>query len=176
MTRDTGLGTRGWRCNSWRLAVAVVTAAYVVSGFSRTAVIAQTADVKRQLLGEWTLVKYEVFSDNGEARPGNYDVARINYGEREMSAHLMRTGGPKEAPATEPSRAAAYQRYLGYFGPYTIDTNARTVTHHVAGSSFPHWIGTDQVRHYAFTDSGLLTLSLKSGERVTQTLTWQRLK
>jgi hypothetical protein len=31
-------------------------------------------------------------------------------------------------------------------------------------------------RHYAFTESGQLTLSLKSGDRVTQTLTWERAK
>jgi len=137
---------------------------------------AQTDDVKRRLLGEWTLVQYDVFAENGETRPGNFDAGRIAYGEREMSAHLMRSGRPKEAPSTDTARASAYQAYLGYYGPYTIDTAKRTVTHHVAGSSFPHWIGTEQVRHYAFTASGQLTLSLKSGERVTQTLTWERVK
>jgi hypothetical protein len=131
-------------------------------------------EVKQRLLGEWTLVKYEVFGENGETRPGNYDVARIAYGEREMSAHLMRSGAAKQAPTTDASRAEAYQRYLGYFGPYTIDTDKRTVTHHVAGSSFPHWIGSEQVRHYAFMPNGQLTLSLKAGERITQTLTWAR--
>jgi hypothetical protein len=165
MRRAQGLGLK---------AVALTAMLHIVCGSGRTVVIAQADEVKQRLLGEWTLVKYEVFAENGEARPGNYDVARINYGEREMSAHLLRTGGPKEAPITEPSRAAAYQRYLGYFGPYTIDTARQTVTHHVAGSSFPHWIGSEQVRHYAFTPSGQLTLSLKSGERVTQTLTWEK--
>src|SRR3954453_7806296 len=77
---------------------------------------AQSADdtVRKQLAGEWTLVKYEVFPENGPARPGNYDVGRINYGEREMSAHLMRTDRPAEAqiisatsvrtPSTRPTR------------------------------------------------------------------------
>jgi hypothetical protein len=149
---------------------------HIVSGSGGRAMIAQADEVKRRLLGEWTLVKYELFAENGEVRPGNYDVARINYGEREMSAHLMRSGGPTEPPTTDPLRAAAYQRYLAYFGPYTIDVAKQTVTHHVAGSSFPHWIGSEQVRHYAFTPNGQLTLSLKSGERVTQTLTWERAK
>ena len=62
--------------------------------------------VKKQLAGEWTLVKYEVFPENGPARPGNYDVGRINYGEREMSAHLMRTDRPAEP-----------QNYLGLLRP-----------------------------------------------------------
>src|SRR3954468_4102158 len=127
---------------------------------------AQSADdtVRKQLAGEWTLVKYVVFPENGPARPGNYDVGRINYGEREMSAHLMRTDRPAEA-----------QNYLGYFGPYTIDPEQKIVVHHVVGSSLRTWIGTEQVRHYGFSrDGSQLTLSLKSGERITQTLTWER--
>jgi hypothetical protein len=132
----------------------------VVSGFSRTA--ADDA-VRRQLSGEWVLVKYEVFAENGQTRSGNYDVGRINYGEREMSAHLMRTERPADP-----------QRYLGYFGPYTIDADKRIVVHHVVGSSLPGWVGSEQVRHYAFTADGGLTLSLKTGDRITQTLTWTR--
>ncbi len=137
---------------------------------------ADTADaVKRQLAGEWMLVKYEIFGENGQTRPGNYDVGRVNYGEREMSAHLMRSGRPTDAPTTEPARATAYQAYLGYFGPYTIDADRKVVVHHVAGSSLPNWIGTDQVRHYGFSSDGKqLTLSLKPGDRITQTLTWER--
>ena len=131
--------------------------------------------VKKQLAGEWTLVKYEVFGENGQARPGNYDIGRINYGEHEMSAHLMRSGRPKESATTEVARAAAFQGYLGYFGPYTIDAARKIVVHHVAGSSLPNWLGTDQVRHYAFSSDGSrLTLSLKSGDRISQTLTWER--
>src|SRR3954471_23872550 len=65
--------------------------------------------VKRQLAGEWTLVKYEVFAESGQTRPGNYDIGRINYGEREMSAHLMRSGRPRDAATTDPARAAVFQ-------------------------------------------------------------------
>jgi hypothetical protein len=120
-------------------------------------------------------VKYEVFPENGAPRPGNYDTGRINYGEHEMSAHLMRSGRPKETPSTEAARAAAYQGYLGYFGPYTIDAQKKIVVHHVVGSSLPNWAGSEQVRHYDFSSDGRqLTLSLKSGDRITQTLTWER--
>jgi hypothetical protein len=133
------------------------------------------AVVRRQLAGEWTLVKYEVFTENGTTRPGNYDIGRINYGDHEMSAHLMRSGRAKEAATPEAARASAFQGYLGYFGPYTIDAQTKTVVHHVVGSSLPNWIGSEQVRHYAFSSDGRqLMLSLKSGDRITQTLTWER--
>jgi Lipocalin-like domain len=151
------LGAAGW-------GLAAVVIGLLAPPFAR----AQTADdmVRKQLAGEWTLVKYEVFPENGQARSGNYDVGRINYGEREMSAHLMRTERPSEP-----------QNYLGYFGPYTVDADKKVVIHHVVGSSLRTWIGSDQVRHYGFSEDGnQLTLSLKSGDRITQTLTWTRTK
>ena len=140
---------------------------------------AMSADAVRQrLVGTWKLVKYEVFDERGAARHGNYDTGRLIYDEQgEMAAHLMRSGRPKEAPTTEAARASAYQAYLGYFGPFTIDPDKQVVVHHVAGSSLPHWIGTEQIRYYGFSEDGkYLTLSLKSGERVTQTLTWDRVR
>ena len=172
-----GLGIR-----DWGIAVALALLASgpatslvpVVSGFSLTV---EDDAVRKQLAGEWTLVKYEVFPENGPTRQGNYDIGRINYGEREMSAHLMRSGRPKDAVTTETARAAAFQGYLGYFGPYTIDAAKKIVVHHVAGSSLPNWLGSEQVRHYGFSADGKqLTLSLKSGDRITQTLTWERTK
>ena len=177
-----GLGTPGWGlaiAASLLVAQAMLVAARPLPDVAQPFKTADNAaaDVTRQLEGEWTLVKYEMFAENGRTRPGNYDVGRINYGEREMSAHLMRSGRPREAPTTEPERAAAYQAYLGYFGPYTIDADKQIVVHHVAGSSLPHWIGTDQVRHYGFSSDGRqLTLSLKAGDRITQTLTWERVR
>src|SRR3954447_14037612 len=105
----TGVQARGWA-----LAILAVVVA------TQPGVAADEADVRRQLAGEWTLVKYEVFPENGQPRPGNYDVGRINYGEREMSAHLMRTERPSEP-----------QNYLGYFGPYTVDADKKIVVHHV---------------------------------------------
>ncbi len=132
--------------------------------------------VKQRLSGNWKLVKTVTFAENGESRPGNYIAGRLMYGQSEMTAHLTRLGGAKPAPATDVDRAAAYQAYVGYFGPYTIDAARGVVVHHVAGSSLPHWFGTEQVRYYGFPDADHLTLSLKSGGRVTQTLTWERVR
>jgi hypothetical protein len=61
--------------------------------------------------------------------------------------------------------------------PEISDAEKRVIVHHVAGSSFPHWLGTDQVRHDGFSDDGnTLTLSVKSGDRVTRVLTWKRVR
>jgi hypothetical protein len=51
------------------------------------------------------------------------------------------------------------------------------VTHHVVGSSYPHWVGSDQVRYFKLSEDGkTLELSVKSGARVTSTLTWRRVE
>src|SRR5262245_6898287 len=142
-----------------------ILAAVILSVLGGVQAPARTSDaVTKQLLGNWKLVKYEVFDENGSSRPGRYDVGRVAYdASGEMTAHLMRAG--------------ADHAYLGYFGPFTVDAAKGTVTHHVVGSSNAGWIGTDQLRYYGFSaDGDQLTLSLKSGGRVTQTLTWIRVK
>ena len=134
--------------------------------------------VRARLLGNWKLVSYVVFDANGATRPGNYDVGRVVYDTSgEMSAHLMSSKRPVANPTTDAARGEAYLTYLGYFGPFTVDEQKGTVTHHVVGSSYPHWLGTDQVRYYAFSADGRrLTLSVKAGERVTGSLDWERVQ
>jgi Lipocalin-like domain len=162
-----------WLTSLFVIAWIVVPAAQNSNATSKGSTAAAAA--KRRLVGNWKLVKYEVFDVSGSARPGAFDEGRLMYDEKgEMSAHLMQSGRPREAATTETDRAAAYQAYLGYFGPFTIDPDKQIVVHHVVGSSRPDWIGSEQVRYYAFPADNTLTLSLKSGERVTQTLTWER--
>jgi hypothetical protein len=143
--------------------------------------IALTAPIGAQstrdrLLGAWHLVKYETFAADGSARPGPYDAGMVVYEPSgQMTAHLLRKDRPTTAPATDADRSAAYQSYIGYFGPFTVDEKEGTVVHHVAGSSYPHWLGTDQVRYYVLAPDGKrLTLSTKMNGRINQTLTWER--
>ena len=136
-------------------------------------------DTKARLLGAWRLVQYEIFNQNGTTAPGNFDTGLVTYdGSGQMSAHLMRAKDrPSGTPRTDSERSTAYQTYLGYFGPFTVDESKGMVVHHVVGSSYPHWVGTDQVRYFVLSpDGNRLTLSLKSGERISQTLTWERVR
>ena len=95
-----------------------------------------------------------------------------------MTAQLMLSSNRADrVPATDEDRAAAYRRYLGYWGPFTVDTATGVVVHHVEGSSNPSWVGNQQIRHFDFAaDGNRLTLSVKSGDRVTSTLVWERLR
>ena len=134
-------------------------------------------EVRKRFIGNWKLVSYQAFNESGEARTLDYDGGRIMYDERGyMAAQLMRSGRAKSAPATDEERAAAYRGYTAYYGTYQIDEAKGIVTHHVEGALYPQWPGTTLVRHYAFSEDGKrLTLSIKSGDRITGTLTWERL-
>lgn len=98
-----------------------------------------------------------------------------------VTGHLMRPDiprlrtGARRAPAEE--TRAAFLGYLGYYGTYTVDERACTVTHRVLGSWHPNWVGTDQVRYFRF-EGGMLVIEtppIPSGCRSYRTrLVWNR--
>jgi hypothetical protein len=112
------------------------------SAFHEPSASSQTA-VKERLVGSWELVSYEIIAADGTRRPGNYDRGQITYdASGRMSAHLMHSSNKADAsPQTDELRATAFRRYLGYYGPFVVDTAGGTVTHIVEGSSNPSWVG-----------------------------------
>lgn len=63
--------------------------------------------------------------------------------------------------------------YLAYFGTYTVDERAHTITHHRKGSINPGQVGQDAVRHYEFEPNDRLVLiPVESGNRIL----WDRAK
>jgi hypothetical protein len=155
--------------------IILMAAAVLLAGASP--IVAQ-ATVAQRLVGAWELVNYEIIAADGSKRPGAYDRGQISYdGSGRMSAHLMNSANKAEAtPQTDELRAAAYRRYLGYYGPFVVDEGKGVVTHIVDGSSNPSWVGSRQVRYYALSpDNAQLTLMLKDATgRVTQSLVWKR--
>ena len=156
--------------------IILLTAVVLLAGASPIAVTQAT--VAQRLVGAWELVNYEIIAADGSKRPGTYDRGQISYeGSGRMSAHLMNSANKADAtPQTDELRAAAYRRYLGYYGPFVVDEAKGIVTHIVDGSSNPSWVGSRQVRYYALsTDNAQLTLMLKDADgRVTQSLLWKR--
>ena len=89
-----------------------------------------------------------------------------------MSAQLS-VGSPARLANDDPAQASveeaaqAWRTYLGYWGTFKVFADKGVVVHRVEGSSFPNWIGTEQVRHFRFDGSSLLILSAQfsSGHR-----------
>ena len=136
------------------------------------------APVAERLVGSWELVNYEIIAADGTKRPGAYDRGQITYdASGRMSAHLMNSANKADqTPQTDDARAAAYRRYLGYYGPFVVDESKGIVTHIVDGSSNPSWVGSRQVRYFELSaDNARLTLSLRDASgRTTQSLVWKR--
>jgi len=65
----------------------------------------------------------------------------------------------------------AMELYLAYYGTFSVDAQARTVSHHIEGCSFPGWIGTTQVRSYQFEEPRLTLSAVGDGTRI---LLWER--
>ncbi|HJU41295.1 MAG TPA: lipocalin-like domain-containing protein [Vicinamibacterales bacterium] len=138
------------------------------------------APVRDRFAGAWELVSFENIAADGSRRPGNYDRGQITYdASGRMSAQLMNSANKADqSPQTDEARAAAYRRYLGYYGPFVVDEAKGVITHIVEGSSNPSWIGSRQVRYYQFSaDYQQLTLQVRDASgRVTGSLLWKRSK
>lgn len=152
---------------------------------SMAAIACRADDARALLVGSWDLVAVENRGTNGEVeRPfGDQPRGRITYtADGFLSAHVMHaerasfaTGGLYSGTPAE--KAAAYDSYIAYYGAYTVDAAARTVTHAITGSLFPNWTGSSQTRFYAL-DGDVLTLSTppmeRDGKEITVHVVWRR--
>jgi hypothetical protein len=89
-----------------------------------------------------------------------------------VQARQQRFASDDWQEATPEEKAAAWPRYFGYFGTFSIDEAEQTVTHHVESGWFPNLVGTDQVRHYRF-EGGRLILDADTAWGVVQII-WSR--
>jgi hypothetical protein len=123
------------------------------------------AAVTDRFVGAWELVRWTSVDASGATTfPFGEDArGQVSYtASGRMSAHLMR---PPADPADEPPQ------HLAYWGPFTVDAGAATVTPHVIGADRPNWIESEQVRRFRFEGDDMLVLSLGR-----QDLTWRRIR
>jgi hypothetical protein len=123
-----------------------------------------------QVVGTWQLVQIETRRrDNGElidSLSGNRVAGLLMYDSGGyMSVQLKREWNPNIP-------------YLAYFGTFSVDEKAGTVTHHVKMST-NSYKGTDQVRAYHLEDGGkrLILTPVNAPDvaaDVLMQLTWQR--
>ncbi len=136
--------------------------------------------MRDKLIGSWRLRASEWCDENGDVESplGSEPVGLLMYGESgAVSVQLMHPNQPNFVDddwrfASDKEKASAWLGYFCYFGTFSVDGAAGTVTHHVKGSWFPNLVGTDQLRRFAF-DGDLLSLTAESSVgRVT--LVWER--
>ena len=138
-----------------------------------------------RIVGTWQLMTRTVSRADGttivDPVLGEKPTGRLVYdASGAMMLQMMRTGR-KDAisPPANPRDKTNPRVILGYdsyFGRYTVDEKAGTVTHHVEGSLFPEDLGSDWVRPFTL-DGDKLTLRLTSpADGLTRTLVFQRMR
>ena len=142
------------------------------------------------LTGEWRLVSWHLISPNGETTYpfGETPEGQIIYtGTGEMSAHLMYPGAePGDLSGLDATEifARVSRTYIAYYGTYTVDAAAGTVTHHVRGSLRQSWVGTDQVREFEMIGDDRLSLTANTPRNTefstnyagANVLVWERIQ
>ena len=119
------------------------------------------ASIRKKLTGRWRLVSYTARPERGEevyplgaAAKGVLDYSR----EGNVSVHIMGSG------------------YFAYYGYYTVDDKARTVTHHVELCSDRDLAGASNLRHIALEGARLVLSGSMSldGKPHTIRVVWER--
>jgi len=144
----------------------------------------RAGDANLRVVGTWQLMTRTVTRADGSTIVdpvlGEKPTGRLIYdASGAMSLQMMRTGRndaiSSRADARDKTNPRAILGYDSYFGRYTVDEKAGTVTHHVEGSLFPEDLGEDWVRPFILKGD-TLTLRLTSADGLTRTLVFQRLR
>ena len=135
---------------------------------------------ERQLVGAWALASIERRSAEGdslEAPP----AGRVGYLVYDASGHMgvaVMRSDRRTPPAVDGQTAGAasapFGGYTSYFGRFTVDDAAGTVTHHVTGSLDPHDAGSDRTRAYTLTGDRLTLQPPPDTDGARTSITWVR--
>lgn len=106
-----------------------------------------------------------------------------------MSVEIDNKGARKpfvKGPAggTAEEKVGAFDSYIAYYGHFTVDLKAQTVTHHLEDATPPNWRGINNVRWFEFQGNDhLLLIPREDGKggmidrkNATFKLLWERIK
>ena len=131
------------------------------------------SEIAKRFFGAWRYVGSIIDGKPHPAR-GTDPKGIIIYDPSGYMAAQVVPGGPRMRAGSEPTpdeAKAALTGLIGYFGRYTIDTEARTVTHHREATVQPGE-GGDVVRGYEFAGDRLI---LRPVGRVHEVI-WERIR
>jgi len=162
--RTHGVGVRN---------VALLALAVLMLGAGDARSQAMQSDVAKRFVGVWRYVGTRI---DGKPRPnrGANPKGFIFYTESGAMAAQIAPDRENKMAGQEPTpdeAKAALADYVSYFGTYTVDARAGTVTHHRQASVQPGPL-TDYVRSYKFTGDRLILRPVGT----TQEVVWERIK
>lgn len=137
---------------------------------------AENGEDAKRFVGTWKLVSIEA-AESSALREG-HPIGLIYYDAAgNMAVQIMPDRDrPKwkqgESPTPEQAKEAI-TGYVAYFGTYTVDEKARTVSHHRKGTINAGGVGVDLVRRYELTGDRLI---LTPVDTPSTHLTWERVR
>jgi len=124
------------------------------------AIPACTAEDESAIVGTWELVRFENFDDGGSSHPfGENPIGYFIYTQDgHVSIHIQTAEQPKDWTSLRvpPDEGGPEPWYVGYFGRYSVDLDAGTVTHQVEGGTILGYPGTDQERPFVLDGDRLV--------------------
>jgi len=133
--------------------------------------------VAKRFVGTWRLISITGGTPETPNYRGAHPTGLIYYDSLgNMAVQIMPDRPRGKYASTNPTADEALAAILGftaYFGTYTVDEKARTVTHHRKGNINPGAID-DAVRHYEFVAGDRLVLT--TPDNPPSHLTWERMK
>jgi Lipocalin-like domain len=144
-----------------------------------------SANLAAGILGLWKLKSREDVDDTGQIRVdpflGGDPLGLLCFGPSHFAAQFMKRdrSGPEDVPPPVPAEnnTVAVNGYDAYFGTYTIDEIAGTLTTHLEGSISPANVGKIYIRNVRVVDNELiiqLPTTAVDGTAVTRTNTFVR--
>ena len=130
-------------------------AAMLALALSAGAAAAQPANsLKDQIVGSWNFVVAEVTAPDGKKSfPFGETPKGIliftpdgRFAQIHVASDVPKIASKNRLTGTPEEYAAIMRRSLSVFGTYRVDEAKKTVTYHIAASSFPNWEGEAQER------------------------------
>lgn len=147
--------------NAFARLVLVALLALLAPGFS----IAQAADAREALLGNWTLVSVVIEQDGTRREPfGPAPKGRAIF-ERDGNFIVLITRGDlprisannREQPTAEESRQIA-TGLIAYFGKYSVDRDGQG-EYRIEACTYPNWNGLTQKRLFKIEGDRLMVMN-----------------
>jgi hypothetical protein len=166
------------------LALALATLVAPIPVSTKTA---KATSASQQFIGTWKLLSYvreEIPSGAKSDVLGPHPSGYINYGP-DGRMMIIIVAGDRKKPAgsivTPEESQVLISSMLSYAGTYSVDSEAKTVTHRVDVSWNESRTGETYVRNYQLDgDKLILTTSASTdpvtGKKSVRTLVWQKLK
>lgn len=147
------------------------------------AAVTSPESTRERLLGTWRLVSDFEIRPNGSRRP-EYGPNPLGYLMYDKTDHMCVTLANANMPRwTDPAKPTDQERVLthksmeAYCGTFEVRESTDQVIHRPELAEWPHYIGSEQVRHYRF-EGDRLVLSLEEivpgGEKYAYEITWER--